>query len=982
MDLGNLNGRITLDSAQFQAGIQQAISGLKQLEQSVKGSGSGMRSINNEVKSSGGLMRGFAKNIGVATAQMVGFSLAAGGVVGALMGIKKLFSDSISSIDRYQSQSVEMAAMITSLQAANAKGAFDAGKAYKQNLAYARETVDALQTIDAETAAGAEDLAIMTRQMAMQGVLLDTNNAKQVASFKNIANALAAVTASAPNKAIQYGTETRALFSGETIANADLAKVVDGLLHGKLKENLKIWKEQGTAIENIGKALVGFQAATGDIGALWSTIKSTTETIYNQVLRGGMTPFFETAVSALQTMNDFLKEHKTTIQEGIYKTWLAVEGVFVTIWNLLEPYGPIFELLGKLTLMILDGWGRLCAVVLPEVGKWLGNCTKMAVNLVMAGGAFGAAMLTGITIVGRAVVQLGKAIFAAITGNFQGASDAMKDIVGRSLKGMLEAEVGVLKKSIGNIKDAASYSVSEGLDRMAVANAKYDQKMSKKKTIAPFPTGLGTGDDDDKKKKKGKSKDKEQTEYENAMKAIDDATFDIGQTMKKTIGDSYTEALQRGQQEWEKLGERIKEAKAKHADVAAAYNALQGEFKKKAIKEWTDTQLDNLNKGLSEAQGELTQVQLEMKGPLDQALAEMNAKFAELVTHLGDIGTRGEEARKKLQQIADTKVKTQMTRDMNSVNKFIEDSNFQTDREMSTIGAVLNARKSNQLTPLLSGQREQVRQDAKSQFLSSNRDQIKNFSRIAGDTSGLISQSEIQAANQALDQIKLKMQAFENKQIKLFDLQQIEKEKEAITEMIDPLTNVRDVMGEMQSALGDTLATFAQTGEFDFSGMVRGLTKSLQLMAAQKTAAFVMEALYCEMMSLIKSMNYMTEWEVPFWNAAAVEAWTGAAIMGSFVAGSALGAMAHNGITDVPEDGTWLLQKGERVVDSKTNQDLKGYLKGGGGSNTNNVNVTINGGDEASIMKALPKLKKTIIEAVNQDIAGGGQTIKTIRKYA
>ena len=40
-----------------------------------------------------------------------------------------------------------------------------------------------------------------------------------------------------------------------------------------------------------------------------------------------------------------------------------------------------------------------------------------------------------------------------------------------------------------------------------------------------------------------------------------------------------------------------------------------------------------------------------------------------------------------------------------------------------------------------------------------------------------------------------------------------------------------------------------------------------------------------------------------------------------------LSGMAHDGIDNVPKEGTWLLDKGERVVDSRTNADLKSYLQ-------------------------------------------------------
>lgn len=50
------------------------------------------------------------------------------------------------------------------------------------------------------------------------------------------------------------------------------------------------------------------------------------------------------------------------------------------------------------------------------------------------------------------------------------------------------------------------------------------------------------------------------------------------------------------------------------------------------------------------------------------------------------------------------------------------------------------------------------------------------------------------------------------------------------------------------------------------------------------------------------------------------------------VAGQALSGMAHDGIDDIPKEGTWLLDKGERVVDSRTNADLKSFLASGSGS--------------------------------------------------
>lgn len=58
--------------------------------------------------------------------------------------------------------------------------------------------------------------------------------------------------------------------------------------------------------------------------------------------------------------------------------------------------------------------------------------------------------------------------------------------------------------------------------------------------------------------------------------------------------------------------------------------------------------------------------------------------------------------------------------------------------------------------------------------------------------------------------------------------------------------------------------------------------------------------------------------------------------------GAGLAGMAHDGIDNVPREGTWLLDKGERVVDSRTNADLKNFLASGGGKG-GNVTVQVMG---------------------------------------
>lgn len=57
------------------------------------------------------------------------------------------------------------------------------------------------------------------------------------------------------------------------------------------------------------------------------------------------------------------------------------------------------------------------------------------------------------------------------------------------------------------------------------------------------------------------------------------------------------------------------------------------------------------------------------------------------------------------------------------------------------------------------------------------------------------------------------------------------------------------------------------------------------------------------------------------------------------IATVSIDGMAHDGIDNIPREGTWLLDKGERVVDSRTNADLKNMIAN---QNNNGPQININ----------------------------------------
>lgn len=122
--------------------------------------------------------------------------------------------------------------------------------------------------------------------------------------------------------------------------------------------------------------------------------------------------------------------------------------------------------------------------------------------------------------------------------------------------------------------------------------------------------------------------------------------------------------------------------------------------------------------------------------------------------------------------------------------------------------------------------------------------------------------------------------------------------------------------------------------------------------------------------------------------AAAMTAAMTTAPMVAGVASSALMGMAHNGLDNIPREGTWLLDGGERVLNPNQNRDLTQYLRnandagaGAGlvGGITINAPVTVQAqpgmSDEAARRQGEmmgQAFRQTIREVVNEEFAQGG----------
>ena len=283
----------------------------------------------------------------------------------------------VDAVESFRAAATANAAMITSMQV----GVKDVGKAYQENLTYAMAVQDVLVKMDAQTAASANQLSLMNREFVAQGVLIDTNNEKQITGFRNIANALAALTSGDQNKDQQYSQESKALLKGEFRPGDRLSNLVNNLDNGKLKEHLELWKKEGTVIEHIGDLLKGFEAAQGDINALWETAKSTLTTIRDSILRDGFGPEFDFLVQKMRELGEYATENKEKIVAMMQEGFRELNTVAGNIGDIVKAFGK----LGAPGLWLGIGAGLMS--LLPPLDKIVSRVSMMSMGLNLVGAA-------------------------------------------------------------------------------------------------------------------------------------------------------------------------------------------------------------------------------------------------------------------------------------------------------------------------------------------------------------------------------------------------------------------------------------------------------------------------------------------------------------------------------------------------------------------------------------------------------------------
>lgn len=157
---------------------------------------------------------------------------------------------------------------------------------------------------------------------------------------------------------------------------------------------------------------------------------------------------------------------------------------------------------------------------------------------------------------------------------------------------------------------------------------------------------------------------------------------------------------------------------------------------------------------------------------------------------------------------------------------------------------------------------------------------------------------------------------------------------------------------------------------------VKGGSKAAKLLMAVMTGLNVAQIISNTEVAKIRALAELGPIAGPA-KAAAIQAQ--GMVSAGIAAAQGISGMFHDGIDNVPNTGTYLLEKGERVVDRRLNEDLTKALAEGGsgvGGGSNTLSINVNGVSDAEtinrvISEQRPQFEQ-MLRDINSDNAGQG----------
>jgi len=271
------------------------------------------------------------------------------------------FTKGFKAVEDYNQSVASLAAMVVTFS--QAKEGQSLSDQWKEALSYSTAMVPILEKIAARTLLSGQETTALANAFARSGVFLQANNAAQIEGFTRISNALPLMT-KGQEIMRQINTEIRSVMTGQNEQSSMMLQTLKAL-PGFSKENLEIWRQQGTVMENVGKLLEGFGPATALLEDQWQAVKSTLETTVTQILRGGMLATYGEIILSAKDLDKYLNENKDSLIDGMSK-WMG--NFLLTMYTIKAEVLRLGMLLDK-----LGGSMTQVMVGLFTPGAMLGN---------------------------------------------------------------------------------------------------------------------------------------------------------------------------------------------------------------------------------------------------------------------------------------------------------------------------------------------------------------------------------------------------------------------------------------------------------------------------------------------------------------------------------------------------------------------------------------------------------------------------------
>ncbi|MEK6531255.1 MAG: hypothetical protein AABZ23_02035 [Deltaproteobacteria bacterium] len=443
----------------------------------------------------------------------------------AFQTIHDAIAPAYNAVEKYKTTVIELSTIITSLQPQG-----DLAEKYKNAKEYIEGSLlPMLDEVRRMTAASAEEVMTITREMLKQGI---TPQEEDVEAYINLINAIKVAASGSQNEQLRMRQEIKGLLDGEVSDNNRIASQIDGMVEGGLKKQLKLWKESGTEIREIGKHLKGYGAGTEDLQDTWAVIGSTMKDIEEQILRRGFASAYKDINGLIKRINEFLTEHGDYLSSVIHKGWLSIKGVIELTWNVLKQLSIPLKLIGWLADVFLEILGRILYVILPPLLNRVGLLGDAFMYALEAASAFF-----------KIIIQGAMLDFEGIEKTLEAASESLEN----SKKALKEAFKGDLGKEI--------------VERYAEFEKNFSGKPLKKKITFDF----GDKEKGDREKGDREKIEKLAKEWQQAAKELDAAMAAGGDEFYKKILDI--------QLKMDGLREKFKEVPGAEAKIFAAYSS-------------------------------------------------------------------------------------------------------------------------------------------------------------------------------------------------------------------------------------------------------------------------------------------------------------------------------------------------------------------------------------------------------------------------